>query len=237
VTANGDIGEAAAPLLLRASATCRSPTRRAARAECPYHRVSRKAGHRCGPGCGPRFREPESALDGHRPSLQAHLENDVVDLRQAHAAYEGATLDATGAIPLAVVSSSPTIVNGPSAGRPASLHATVAGITPAVLHGILDPTAIEDLSGVADLSVNVESPSTDLAKATGDLTLTRLDLQIAGLPVTQRVPTRIVAKDGFARIESWNWSGQGATLGVFGQVRLADRQAPSSPTATSTCGC
>src|SRR6185503_7007298 len=29
----------------------------------------------------------------------------------------------------------------------------------------------------------------------------------------------------FARIESWNWSGQGATLGVFGQVRLADRQA------------
>jgi hypothetical protein len=35
--------------------------------------------------------------------LRAHLENDVVDLREVHAAYEGATLDATGSIPLAVV--------------------------------------------------------------------------------------------------------------------------------------
>src|SRR5439155_2128313 len=103
--------------------------------------------------------------------------------------------------------------------------ATATGITPAVLRGILDPTTLEDLSGAIDVALNVETPSTDLTRATGDLTLTRLDLQLAGLPVTQRVPTRIVAKDGFARIESWNWSGQGATLGVFGQVRLIDRQA------------
>jgi translocation and assembly module TamA len=153
--------------------------------------------------------------------LRAHVENDVVDVREAHAAYEGAVLNATGSIPLSVVRSTPA----PTAAVPASLHATVTGITPAVLRGILDPTALEDLAGVVDAAVNIETASTDLSSATGDVTLTRLDLQMAGLPVTQRVPTRIVLRDGFARIESWNWSGTGATLAVFGQVRLADRQA------------
>ena len=153
--------------------------------------------------------------------LRAHLENDVVDLREAHAAYEGAVLNATGSIPLAVVSSAPP----PATAVPASLHATVTDVTPAVLRGILDPTTLEELAGTVDLAVNVETPSTDLTRAIGDLTLTRLDLQMGGLPVTQRVPTRIVLRDGFARVESWNWTGTGATLGVFGQVRLADRQA------------
>ena len=154
--------------------------------------------------------------------VRAHLENDVVDLREAHAAYEGATLDATGSVPLAVVG----VTTAKSASGAASLHATATGLTPSVLRGVLDPTTLEDVAGVVDLAVNLETPSTtDVAQVTGDLTLTRLELQMAGLPVTQRTPTRIVAKDGFARIESWNWSGQGATLGVFGQVRLADRQA------------
>ena len=153
--------------------------------------------------------------------LRAHLENDVVDLREAHAAYEGATLDATGSIPLTVAG----VTTATATSAPASLHATATGLTPAVLRGVLDPTTLEDLAGVVDVAINLQTPSTDLLQATGDVTLTRLDLQMAGLPVTQRTPTRIVAKDGFARIESWNWTGQGATLGVFGQVRLADRQA------------
>jgi len=153
--------------------------------------------------------------------LRAHLENDVVDLREAHATYEGAILAATGSIPLAVAG----VTTATTTSVPASLHATATGLTPAVLRGVLDPTTLEDLAGVVDVAVNLETPSTSVSQATGDLTFTRLDLQMAGLPVTQRTPTRIVVRDGFARIESWNWSGQGATLGVFGQVRLADRQA------------
>ncbi len=155
--------------------------------------------------------------------LRAHVENDVVDVREVHAAYEGAILNATGSIPLAVLRSTPT-APAPTA-TPASLHATLTGVTPAVLRGVLDPATLEDLAGAVDVALNVESSSTDPSTAVGDLTLTRLDLQLAGLPVTQRVPTRIVVRDGFARIESWNWNGTGATLAVFGQVRLADRQA------------
>ena len=153
-------------------------------------------------------------------TVRAHLEHDTLDLREAHASYEGAMLNATGSVPVSLLTSAPT----PST-APASLHATATGITPAVLRGILDPGALEDISGAVDVALNVQTPSLDLARATGDLTLTRLDLRLAGLSVTQRAPTRIVAQDGFARIQSWNWAGEGATVGVAGQVRLADRQA------------
>ena len=153
-------------------------------------------------------------------TVRAHLEHDTLDLREAHASYEGAMLNATGSVPIALFTSAPS-----TSTAPASLHATATGITPAVLRGILDPTTLEDISGGVDVTLNVQTPSLDLTRATGDVTFTRLDLRLAGLAVTQRVPTRIVAQDGFARIESWNWAGEGATLGVAGQVRLADRQA------------
>jgi len=153
-------------------------------------------------------------------TVRARLEHDTLDLREAHAMYEGAAVNATGSIPIALFTSS----RAPST-APASIHATATGITPAVLRGVLDPATLGDITGAVDVALNVQAPSLDLARATGDLTLTRLDLRLAGLSVTQRVPTRIVAQNGFARIESWNWAGEGATLGVAGQVRLADRQA------------
>jgi len=152
--------------------------------------------------------------------VRAHLERDTLDLREAHASYEGAMLTATGSAPIALFTPAPATTTAP-----ASLHATATGITPAVLRGIIDPTALEDISGAVDVTLNVQTPSLDLTRATGDLTINRLDVQLSGLPVTQRAPTRIVAQNGFARIESWDWGGQGASLAVRGQVRLADHEA------------
>ena len=222
LTANGDIGEAA-----RAVEALRLGKLPVTEASGPLAARARVTGTLDKPvvvadvNAGPGSVAIEDLSTVTDLRVQAHLENDTIELREGHAAYEGATLNATGSIPLALVRSTPAA----PASMPASLHATATGVTPAVLRGILDPATLEDLAGTIDVAVNVESPSTDLERATGDLTLTRLDLQMGGLPVTQRVPTRLVLKDGFARIESWNWAGAGATLGVFGQVRLADRQA------------
>jgi outer membrane protein assembly factor BamA/autotransporter translocation and assembly factor TamB len=152
--------------------------------------------------------------------VRAHLERDTLDLREAHASYEGAMLSATGSAPIALFTPAPATTSAP-----ASLHATATGITPAVLRGIIDPTALEDISGAVDVTLNVQTPSLDLTRATGDLTIGRLEVLLGGLPVTQRAPTRIVAQNGFARIESWDWGGQGASLVVRGQVRLADHEA------------
>ena len=222
MAADGDIGEAARAVVAAGLADVpitegSGPLALRARITGSLDKPLVAADFEAGPG-SVTIKDLSTATD---LRLRAHLENDVVALREAHASYEGAILDATGSLPLAVIGAAPP----PPAPVPASLHATATGITPAVLRGMLDPATLEDLAGTVDVALNVEAPSTDLSRATGDLTLTRLDLQMSGLPVTQRVPTRFVSRDGFVRIESWSWSGQGATLGVFGQVRLADRQA------------
>jgi outer membrane protein assembly factor BamA len=222
VTADGDIGEAARAVAAAGLADVpitagSGPLALRARITGSLDKPLIAADFDAGPG-SVTIKDLSTATD---LRLRAHLEDDVVALREAHASYEGAILDATGSLPLAVIGAAPP----PPAPVPASVHATATGITPAVLRGMLDPTTLEDLAGTVDVALNVEAPSTDLSRATGDLTLTRLDLQMSGLPVTQRVPTRFVSRDGFVRIESWSWSGEGATLGVFGQVRLADRQA------------
>ena len=177
VTANGDIGEAARAVAAAGLAELpvaggSGPLAMRARITGSVNKPAIVADVNAGPG-SVAIENLSSVTD---LRLQAHLENDVVDLREAHAAYEGAVVNATGSIPLAVLSRAPASTGG----TPASLHATIQGVTPAVLRGILDPITLEDLAGTVDIAVNVETPSADLLRATGDLTLTRLDLQVAG---------------------------------------------------------
>src|SRR5437870_2114520 len=141
VTAGGDIGEAARAVaaagladvpITQGSGSLALSARVTGSLEKPLITADLDAG----PG-SVSIKDLSTATD---LRVRAHLENDVVDLREAHTAYEGAVLNATGSIPLAVVSSTTTA----PASRPASLHATATGITPAVLRGILDPATLED---------------------------------------------------------------------------------------------
>ena len=151
--------------------------------------------------------------------LRAHAEEGWVELREATASYEGALVSATGKAPLSLFTDQP--------GDPAfdaALHVRASNLTPVVLQAFVDAGTLEQLAGSVDATLDVSSPTIDLADVTGELRFDRLEMRVADLPVTQRVPTRLVVRDGFARIEAWDWVGQGATLDVRGQVRLSDRQ-------------
>ena len=143
---------------------------------------------------------------------RAHAEGGWLELREAEAVYQGAALTATARAP----------IGGPGE---YSLRARVAGITAAVLQPFVDSASVEEIAGSIDATVAIDAPALALDAVRGELTIDRLDIRVADLPVTQRVPTRIAARDGFARVEAWDWVGQGATLGVAGQVRLTDQQA------------
>jgi putative ABC transport system permease protein len=151
--------------------------------------------------------------------MRAHAENGWFELRESSASYEGAMVTATGRAPIAWVMPS-------AAGEPgrAVVHAKATNITAAILAPFVDPATAEQLEGVMDVTLDAASATPTLADLTGELRLDRLDVRIADLPLAQRGPTRIVARDGFARIEAWDWVGQGATLSLRGQVRLEDRQ-------------
>ena len=152
--------------------------------------------------------------------LRAHAESGWLELREANVSYQGATIAATGKAPLSLITGQPGA--GPAGN--VEIHARATGITPKVLESIVDPTTLEDVTGTIDATLDLASPTLELADVTGELRLDRLEIRAADLPVTQQVPTRISVGDGLARIEAWDWTGQGATLSVRGQVRLVDQQ-------------
>jgi outer membrane protein insertion porin family len=119
-------------------------------------------------------------------------------------------------LPAAVIAATP-----PTSG-PATLTARALSIRPAVLEPFLDPGTLAQIDGVVEASARIEAPSLELDDVRGELRLDRLDVRVAGLPVAQREPTRITIGRGLAQVAGWDWSGQGATLNVQGQLRLAD---------------
>ena len=155
-------------------------------------------------------------------TLRAHSGDGWLDLREASASYQGAMLSATGRAPLSLLTDGQI---GAGTTGELAVQARATNLTPAVLSGFVEASTLEQLEGSVDASLDLRSPTLEVTDAAGELRLDRLDLRIADLPVTQRVPTRIAMRDGFARVEAWDWAGQGATLDVRGQVRLSDRQA------------
>ena len=154
--------------------------------------------------------------------LRAHAGDGWIELREGTATYQDATVSVTAGAPLSWLL--PGAGSAAGAGD-ASVHARATNMTPAVLAPFLDAATREQVTGSVDVSMDATSAALDLSAVTGELRVDRLDIRIADLPVTQRVPTRIVAAGGFARVADWDWVGQGATLAVQGQVRLEDRQA------------
>ena len=90
------------------------------------------------------------------------------------------------------------------------LKARATNLTPAVLAPFVAPGTLDELSGTIDATLEAASPTLELADLTGELRIDRFDVRVAELPLTQSVPTRIVARDGVARVEAWEWIGQGS---------------------------
>jgi outer membrane protein assembly factor BamA/autotransporter translocation and assembly factor TamB len=153
--------------------------------------------------------------------LRAHVENGLVELRDLAGSYHGANVTATGQAPLALFTRDGAT---PSDGG-AVLKATAMGVTSAVLAPFVDESTISQVAGSLDARLDLTSSSLDLNDVQGEVVLDRLNLTVADLPVTQQMPTRIVARDGVARIESWTWESEGTSVDVSGQVHLSDQRA------------
>jgi outer membrane protein assembly factor BamA/autotransporter translocation and assembly factor TamB len=161
--------------------------------------------------------EPISAL-----TLRAHSGDGWLELRDAAASYQGAMLTATGRAPLSLITGGRI---GAGTTGELAIQARATNLTPAVLDGFVESSTLEQLAGSVDARVELRSPTRNVEDVVGELRLDRMDLRVAELPITQRTPTLVVVRDGFARIQSWDWQGQGADVRVLGQVRLSDRQA------------
>jgi outer membrane protein assembly factor BamA/autotransporter translocation and assembly factor TamB len=152
--------------------------------------------------------------------VSAHLENGLLELRNFAGSYHGANVTATGQAPLSLLTG-----GTPSTERGAVFRATAVGVTSAVLAPFVDASTIGQVGGSLDAKLDLSSASLNMEDVQGEVVLERLNLTVADLPVTQRLPTRVVARDGVARVEAWSWESEGTSIEVSGQVHLSDRQA------------
>jgi outer membrane protein assembly factor BamA/autotransporter translocation and assembly factor TamB len=160
--------------------------------------------------------------------LRAHLGDGWIQPLQVAAEWQSSRVEASGRIPMRLLAPylpEHVVLALPETAAPAGLTARLTSITPAVLAPFVAADALAQIAGTIDATARLEAASLDPASLLGEVRLDRFDLRVAGLPVTQREPTVVVFENGLARVAAWDWAGQGATLGVQGQLNLADRQA------------
>lgn len=161
-------------------------------------------------------------------AVRASLVDGVIERFTAAAEWQQSRVSAEGRIPLRVFRDHlpAAIVDAlPAAAGAAALNLRAESITPAVLAPFVDPGVADQIAGTIDASARLEADGADIASVRGDVRLDRLDVRVAGLPVSQRTPTRIELAGGVARVAAWEWVGQGATLNVQGEIGLTTQQA------------
>ena len=149
----------------------------------------------------------------------------ALDLRTVRAEWQGARLDASARLPLALVGAErlPEALRpaAASAALPARAQIRIESVTPSVLAPFLDRSTVEQIGGRVDVTATAEADSLDPAGVMADLTLDRAELTLAEVPIAQTAPTRLRLAGGRLDVLQWTWVGAGTRLDVTGNVSLA----------------
>jgi outer membrane protein assembly factor BamA/autotransporter translocation and assembly factor TamB len=168
--------------------------------------------------------QPQAATVVARVSYDAGL----VKLSRLDAAWQAATLTATGDIPIALVApKAPAWIGGGQSPAQATgrLQARFDSVTPAVLAPFVDASTMAQLGGLVSGTLELDADRPTLAAIRGQFVLDRADLSVAGVPFTQQQPTRVDVAGGRAQIAAWNWGGAGNSFSVSGGIKFDEAQA------------
>jgi len=156
-------------------------------------------------------------------AVRASYAGGIVDLSQLGAAWQGATLVASGRAPLTALASNlpdwlARIV--PRDGEPGRLTARLESVTPAVLSPWLSADARGQLGGLMSGTLTLSATAPTLESASGELVLDRAELSAAGVRFDQQRPTRLALARGRLRVADLTWGGEGNRVTVGGDIGL-----------------
>lgn len=160
--------------------------------------------------------------------VRATLDGARLVVTEATGQWQGTRVFAGASLPLGLLAPYvPARVASalPEATESATVTLRTDAITPRVLEPFVAPDVVLQLGGSVVLSAALQSDSLDLRSVRGQMQLDRVDLSVAGFPVTQSEVTRVVVDGGVARVTAWEWQGPASVVRVGGQVGLADRTA------------
>jgi outer membrane protein insertion porin family len=156
--------------------------------------------------------------------LQASLNEGLLTLSEFGAAWQGATLSATGTVPATIFGDglpeafTRTLPRLPDRAR---VEIALDSVTAGVAAPFVDEETLDRLMIDLAAAAVVEATSLELNALNADITLNRAGLAVAGAPLRQERPTRLKLANGRLEVADWTWSGAGNRLSVAGGIGLA----------------
>ncbi len=168
---------------------------------------------------------PQHDLSG---DVTARYVSGVLTIEQVRAAFQGATLDASGRIPADLFRDRLPVRWReiiPQSGGAADLTMRIASVTPEVAAPFLAPSTLEQLQGHVDASVSLQADRAELDRVTGTVTFDRADLSVSGVSFDQQRPTRLVVRNGRLEVADWDWGRGDNHVTLSGGLMLQGSQA------------
>ncbi|HUU32562.1 MAG TPA: translocation/assembly module TamB domain-containing protein, partial [Vicinamibacterales bacterium] len=155
--------------------------------------------------------------------LRAAFADGLLTLSELGAAWQGATISATGAVPVTLLGESlPAGYVGTLPALPDRATATIRldGATQSMAAPFVDPATLAQLEAALAATVTVEATSLAPESVTAAITFDTAELLLAGEPLKQDRPTRLTVANGQLDILDWTWSGKANSLAIAGSARL-----------------
>ena len=157
-------------------------------------------------------------------ALQASYTGGLLDLRELRAAWQGATLTASGQLPATVLADAlPKSYRQTLPSQPDRAHATlrVDSITQSTLLPFVDEDVAAEIAGRVDLVATMSARSLNIDGIEADVTLERAELELARVPLNQSQPTRLHLAGGRLEVVEWTWAGGGNRINLAGNAQLS----------------
>lgn len=171
--------------------------------------------------------------------VTASLADRAVEVSALRGRWQGATLEGTAQLPLALLTGSATAApvtpttpgarltpgtpgTPPSQGR---LQLALTGVTTEALAPWLDAAQRARLSGRASATLEAAITGPTVTDLRGHIGIEAAPWQVGGVPVEQRRPFRLGLADGQLTFDDVHWLVGGSALDVTGGLTIAGREA------------
>ena len=170
-------------------------------------------------------------------ALSGRIDRSEITLQSLTAAWQSAKVVAEGVLPLRMIAPEPQpggptdgitawgsqwLASLPAEPGSATVVAKLSNLTPDVLAPFMTPSQLQKISAAASATVTAEADGFALERVRASAVLEQGALELAGVPFTQTVPTRLRLEDGYATVEDFRWNAQGNEVIASGRVNLAD---------------
>ncbi len=155
--------------------------------------------------------------------VKAAFEQGLLTLSEFGAAWQGATVSATGTVPVTLLGEAlPAGYLSALPALPDRAAATIRldQVTAAMAAPFVDPATLAQLEATLAATITVEATTLAPEDVTADVIFDQAALLIAGEPLRQDRPTRLTLAGGRLDVADWAWSGKANSLTISGGALL-----------------